>query len=371
MKAADRRPVARPTFSFLPQLAIQLLRSPPSTWIPRLRSWLRWKRSIWAPRTKAWSHSQRQFLPFFTPAAILLIVLVLYPIAATLVQSFETPSGAGLQNYADILGSTDTINLACLGGGQPCGALINNLIWIVIHLPLTLFGGLFLAILLQDVRGGSIFKSLIFLGLVTPLIVIGVILRFVLEAPIGIVPAFFGLVGIPQLDVSWLVTPSILLLALVLATVRACTGCSIVVSSAVLTTIPKDYFEAARVDGASEWRIFRTITWPLLRPVTLVVITMTILWELKLFDIIIGATNAYGGAGAAADVLALQMYRFFLNGDWSHASVVATLLTVLTLVVAVFLFRSFLNLPRLRRGRLFARRKPKEEPESDTAEAAA
>ena len=316
-----------------------------------------------------WLRSQRQFVVFFAPAAFLLLVLVLYPIAATLVQSFETPSGAGLQNYADVLGSTDTINLGCLGGGQPCGTLINNLIWNANHLPLTLFGGLFLAILLQDVRGGSIIKSLIFLGMVTPLIVIGVILRFVLEAPIGIVPAFFGLVGIPQLDVNWLVTPSILLLALILGTVWSWTGFSMIVYSAGLTTIPKDYFEAARVDGASEWRIFRKITWPLLRPVTLVVITMTILWELKLFDIIIGATNAYGGAGAAADVLALQMYRYFLAIDYSHASVVATQLTILTHAVAVFLFRSFLNLPRLRRGRLFARRKPKGEPEAEATEA--
>ena len=317
-----------------------------------------------------WLRSQRQFVAFFAPAAILLVLLVLYPIAATLVQSFVTPSGAGLQNYADVLGSKDTLNLGCLGGGQPCGTLINNLIWIVIHLPLTLFGGLFLAILLQDVRGGSIVKSLIFLGMVTPLIVIGVVLRFVLEAPIGIVPAFFGVVGIPQLDVNWLVSPSILLLALILGTVWSWTGFSMIVYSAGLTTIPKDYFEAARVDGASEWRIFRRITWPLLRPVTLVVVTMTLLWELKLFDIIIGATNAYGGAGNAADVLALQMYRYFLSIDYSHAAVVATLLTILTLVVAVFLFRSFLNLPRMRRPKLTARRKRKEEGESGVPEAA-
>ena len=327
--------------------------------------------SLSAGSVRAWLRRQRQFAAFFAPAAFLLLILVLYPIAATLVQSFETPSGPGLQNYADVLGSRDTLNLGCLGGGQPCGTLINNLIWIVIHLPLTLFGGLFLAILLQNVRGASIVKSLIFLGMVTPLIVIGVVLRFVLEAPIGIVPAFFGLVGVPQLDVNWLVTPSILLLALILGTVWSWTGFSMVVYSAGLTTIPNDYFEAARVDGASEWRIFRKITWPLLRPVTLVVMTMTLLWELKLFDIVIGATNAYGGAGDAADVLALQMYRYFVSTDYSHATVVATLLTVLTLVVAVLLFRSFLNLPRVRRPRRTARRKPKEEDEAENPGAAA
>jgi multiple sugar transport system permease protein len=206
--------------------------------------------------------------------------------------------------------------------------------------------GLFLAILLQNVRGAAVVKSLVFLGMVTPLIVIGVVLRFILEAPIGLVPAFFGWLGIKPLAVNWLVTPSTLLLGLIFGTVWSWTGFSMVVYSAGLTTIPKDYFEAARVDGASEWQVFRKITWPLLRPITLVIVTMTVLWELKLFDIVIGATNSQGGAGGAGDVLALQMYRYFFVIDYNLAAVVATLLTVFTLIVALLLFRRFLNLPR-------------------------
>jgi multiple sugar transport system permease protein len=103
------------------------------------------------------------------------------------------------------------------------------------------------------------------------------------------------------------------------------------------------------VDGASEWQVFRKITWPLLKPVTLVVITMTVLWELKLFDIVIGATNQNGGVGGAADVLALQMYRYFFIIDYSGAAVVATLLTIFTFIVSMTLFRELLNLPRRKR----------------------
>src|SRR5437879_3320312 len=211
--------------------------------------------------------------------------------------------------------------------------------------------GLFLAVLLLNVRGASFVKSLIFLGMVTPLIVVGVVLRFVLEYPIGVVRAFFGWLGIKSLDFNVLVTPNTLLLGLIFGTVWSWTGFSMIVYSAGLTTIPKDYFEAARVDGASEWQIFRRITWPLLRPVTLVIVTMTILWELKLFDIVIGATNQQGGAGGAADVLALQMYRFFFIIDYNSAAVVATLLTIFTLIVAVLLFRRFLTAPRQEKRR--------------------
>ncbi len=313
-----------------------------------------------------WARSQAKFLSFFLPAAILLIVLVIYPIIATLTLGFLAPDGsyAGLHNYESVIGSPDTFNPACLERGPPCGTLVNNLIWIGIHLPLTVFMGLFLALLLQNVRGASFVKSLIFLGMVTPLIVIGVVLRFILEYPIGLVPAFFGWLGIKSLDVNWLVTPNTLLLGLIFGTVWSWTGFSMIVYSAGLTTIPKDYFEAARVDGASEWQVFRKITWPLLRPVTLVIVTMTLLWELKLFDIVIGATNSQGGVGGAADVLALQMYRYFFIIDYNSAAVVATLLTIFTLIVAVGLFRKLLGLPLRKKGRRKVPSAPEIEAES-------
>ena len=314
--------------------------------LSRLISLFQGKASI-----RRWLLSQAKFLSFFLPAAILLLVLVVYPVVATLALSFLTPSGAyaGLHNYESVVGSPDTFNPTCFDQGPPCGSLINNLIWTGLHLPLTLFMGLFLAILLQNVRGASVVKSLIFLGMVTPLIVIGVVLRFILEAPIGLIPAFFGWLGVRSLAGNWLVTPNTLLLGLIFGTVWSWTGFSMIVYSAGLTTIPKDYFEAARVDGATEWQAFRKITWPLLRPITLVIVTMTVLWELKLFDIVIGATNSQGGVGGAADVLALQMYRYFFIIDYNSAAVVATLLTIFTLVVALGLFRRLLSVPSRRK----------------------
>ncbi len=307
--------------------------------------------------------SQTTFVAFILPATIFLIVLVIYPVVATLTLGFVGADGqfTGLDNFATVIGSKQTVNADCLQTGPPCGTLINNLIWIGLHLPLTMFMGLFLAMLLQRVRGAAIVKSMIFLGMVTPLIVIGTVLKFILEAPIGLVPAFFGSIGIKGLAVNWLTSnPSTLLFGLIMGTVWSWTGFSMIVYSAGLTTIPKDYFEAARVDGASEWQVFRKITWPLLKPVTLVIVTMTVLWELKLFDIVIGATNQQGGLGGAADVLALQMYRFFYVQDYNHAAVVATLLTIFTFVVSISLFRELLNLPRHKRRLLRARAKPAE-----------
>ena len=120
------------------------------------------------------------------------------------------------------------------------------------------------------------------------------------------------------------------------------------------------------MDGASAWQTFRKVTWPLLRPTTLTVVTMTILWELKLFDIVFAATNPNGGVGGAADVLALQMFRYaFIASNFNDAAVVATLLTGLTLLVSAWMFKRIIigkskNAGRLQRAirRLWARAKP-------------
>jgi len=285
---------------------------------------------------------------FFVPATVLLIVLVVYPVLQTLALSFVGPSTGGFvgfDNYGNVLGRPETIDLR--DTQVPFGTLINNLLWIAIHLPMTLFTGLFLALTLQKVRGASVVKSMVFLGMVTPLIVGGIILRYLFDEKSGIVPQLFGAIGIKSLAIQWTQYPSTLLFGLIFGSVWLWTGFSLIIYSAGLTTIPKDFFEAAQIDGASSWQMFRKITWPLLRPITLVVVTMTILWELKIFDIVRAATGPNGGVGNAADVLALQMWRYaFLRTNYPEAAVVATLLTGLTLLVASFMFHRMVVGPR-------------------------
>lgn len=279
---------------------------------------------------------------FFLPAAVILVVLVIIPVVSTISLSFLSPSGAfvGLDNYRIVLTDTATIDLR--DTRIPYGTLVNNFLWTAIHLPMSMFTGLFLAILLQKVRGAVVVKSLIFLGMVTPMIVGGIILRSLFDEKSGVVPRFFGAIGIKGLAIQWMQFPSTLLFGLIFGSVWLWTGFSFIVYSAGLTTIPKDYFEAAQIDGASPWRTFRRITWPLLQPMTIVVITMTVLWELKLFDVVYAATNTQGGVSSAADVLALQMYRYAFastSPQYNQAATVATILTLLTLVSSAWLFR--------------------------------
>lgn len=314
-------------------------------------SWIRLRRSL------SREHIRRVFtlarirrglgrLSFLLPAVLLIALFIAYPIYATLILSFF-PAGGGemtLDNYATVLTHRDTLNSANIPGSPPWGTLIHNGIWVAIHLPLTMFTGLALAIILRGVRGASIVKSVVFVGMVTPMIVGGFILRFLYTQDVGIVPTFFQLIGVEGLATSWLARPATLLFGLIFGSVWMWMGFSLIIYSAGLTTIPREYFEAAKIDGASSWRTFTRITFPLLKPMTLVIVTMTVLWELKIFDIVIGATNPSGGVGGAADVLALQMFRYgFIDLAFERAAVVATVLTGLTLVALVFLVRRLVS----------------------------
>jgi len=246
----------------------------------------------------------------------------------------------GLDNYAEVFGRKDFWNPQNLleGKSPPYGALIHNGIWILIHLPLSVFFGLLLAVLLREVKGGAIIKSAVFLGVVIPLIVGGVLLRFIYEADAGIVNAFLRVVGLGYLTRTWTAFPQTILLSLILGSVWIWTGFSMIVYSAGLEGIPIELFEVAKIDGASRWRTFWRITVPMLRPATMIVVTMTLLWELKIFDIVWVIQR--GGPGGASMVMALMMYLhafLYIPSNFGTASAIATLLTIMTFGFAAYL----------------------------------
>lgn len=293
---------------------------------------------------------------FLVPALLFIIIFIAGPIAQTVVLSFLSGEGefVGLENYETVITSRDTVNARNLPWPPPLGTLLHNALWIAIHLPISLLAGLWLAVLLRDVRGASVVKSLIFLGMVTPMIVGGVILKFLFSGGVGIIPSLFGLLGdafrsagweaaasfFSNLNVNWMVHRETLLIGLIFGSVWLWTGFSLIVYSAGLTTIPKEFFEAAKIDGASAFRTFFRITFPLLKPMTITVLTMTLLWELKIFDVVFAAAGDTGGVRRAADVMALQMYRLaFVAGSFNLAAVVATILTVMTLLATVGMLR--------------------------------
>lgn len=276
---------------------------------------------------------------FILPTVALVFAFAVYPAMQTVRLSLMTPAGQfdPLGNYAEVLGDRRVLHPTAMAAGRfPMGSLVHTFIWIALHLPFTTFLGLVLAVLLRRVRGAGLIKSVIFLGMVIPGAVGGLVVRFMFEKDLGIVNQALAIFGVAPR--SWTAYPDSALFALIFGSVWLWTAFSLLLYSSGLSTIPRDYYDAARVDGANALQTFFKITVPLLRNITVVVVVMTVIWELKLFDLVYSATM--GGPGGATSVLALEIWRLaFVRGNFNQAAVLAVLLGVIALLVSVPLLR--------------------------------
>ena len=281
------------------------------------------------------------FLPFF----IFISAYLIYPLLNTAALGFLSKKGEfiGFANYAKILfKSNDLINFSSTIKGFPMGALIHNMIWIVLHLPLSIVLGLLFSVILRKIKGGLIVKSTIFLGMVIPMVVAGVLTRFLFENNIGIIPKLFHIIGIESLNKSWLAHPDTALFSVIIVSLWVWAGFPMIVYSAGLASIPETYYEVARIEGATVFQTFFRVTLPLLRSATTVVVVMTILHELKTFDLVYVAT--FGGPGGASNVMPLQAWIYaFQASDFGRASATATLLTIMIIMTNFFSMRSMVQ----------------------------
>ncbi len=283
-------------------------------------------------------------LAFLLPELALILSFVLIPIMGTFVISFKTGHGYGLDNYYGVITERSPDKALVIPENiakaqpPPWGALIHNIVWVAIHVPIVVFLGLGIAYLLHDVIGSSIVKSIMFLGMVIPMVVGGLLIRFMFDGDLGVVPLLFKKLGIEALSRTWINYPQTALIALILGSVWLWTGFSLTVYAAALESLPKSYIEAAKVDGASGFQIFFKVVFPLLKHATIVVVIMTMLWDLKIFDIVFVST--LGGPGGATNVMALIMYTYFARAlDYGRSAATAVILALISLIPGIWFIK--------------------------------
>ncbi len=287
-------------------------------------------------------------LLFLLPALVLLGSLALYPVVESVRMSFMEWDGfkelrfVGIKNYIKIFKSKDFFNPKGILNlsSPPYGALIHSLIWLAIFLPLITILGLTFSVLLRNVKGKSVIKSFIFIGMVVPMIVCGVVIRFMYDETAGIINAFFRLIGLGNFAKTWTAYPDTALLALILGSVWVWTGFSMIIYAAGLDLVSEELYDAAEIDGASPWKIFWRITVPILKPCTVFIIIMGLIAALRIFDMVYVTT--YGGPGSASMVLGLLIYiKTFVSipSDLGSATAISTFLLFIALVTSIFLIR--------------------------------
>lgn len=217
--------------------------------------------------------------------------------------------------------------------------LENTVVFTVLFIAACLIIGLTLAVLLdQRIRGEGLFRGIYLFPMSVSFIVTGVVWRWVLnpgnqQGSVGL-NLLFEQMGLGFLKNGWYTDPDIGIKAVVIAAAWQMAGYTMALYLAGLRGIPEDLREAARVDGASEWQVFRHIILPLLQPVTLSAVIILGHISLKIFDLITSMTGP--GAGFSTDVPALYMFvTVFQGNNFARGAAIAIILLIMVSVLVI------------------------------------
>ena len=272
---------------------------------------------------------------FVAPGVLLVAVLLYLPLLWTLFLSFSTynglgePKWAGLANYLEMFQDPDFLS-----------SMFNTLLWVVGTLAVPVGLGLVLALMTWNLKGGVWLRLPFLIPYAISGIGVGLIWSFVLQSNGALDQALhaFGVGDTPR----WLLDAPLNTIVMIVAASWQGVGVNALLFTIGLQSIPKEPLEAARLDGAGGARLFRSILWPMLRPLTTVVIGLSIVASLKTFDIVLGMTK--GGPGRVSETLALTMFNdTFVNSQYGLGSAIAVFLTVVTLLASILYLRQQLS----------------------------
>ena len=263
---------------------------------------------------------------FYLPAAIIYGVLFLIPTIASFYFSLTRWSifdskFIGLDNYVTFFREP-----ALLSG------LTHTLIYAVVTSGAKVVLGMLLAILLtsQIVARGYL-RSVVFFPVLVSTIGVGLTFTVLMNPERGLINDALGVLGID--GPGWLTDPKYALLSVALVDVWKGVGLATLIYIAGIVSIPQEYFEAARVDGAGPWDNVRRVILPLARPATVTVIILSLIGGLRSFDLIWAMTR--GGPGFTSDVIASVIYKQYQAGFYglSTAGNVVLFLVVTAIVL--------------------------------------
>ncbi len=254
---------------------------------------------------------------FIGPAFLVLFIFILYPVFETVRLGFYDKFGRDFVGWDNYIWAFNDPNFR--------RSILNNLGWLLIVPTVSTFFGLVIANLTDRIWWGSIAKSIIFMPMAISFVGAGVIWKFIYDyrgpgdQQIGLLNAITVYLGFePQ---AWLTIPIWNNLFLMAIMIWIQTGLALVIFSAALRGIPKETLEAARMDGASEFRIFWSIIIPFLEQTILVIWTIITILVLKVFDIIYAMTNGEWQTEVLANLMYDWMFRG--GGDSGRGSVLA------------------------------------------------
>ncbi|ANY66757.1 ABC transporter permease [Paenibacillus sp. BIHB 4019] len=269
---------------------------------------------------------------FVFPALFIYVAIIFIPTLYTLYLSFFNWNGVapvktfvGLSNYTDLL----------LHDSVFPRAVANNLLWTLGSLTIIMGIGLMLAILLnQKLKGRIVFRGIFYFPYVLSGVIVATIWTWMYNPMQGLFNKALELVGLGSWAQAWLAEPKFALYAVFVAAVWNGVGQPMVLFLAGLQTISQDPYEAATIDGAKPRQMFWFITVPLLRETFVIVIAITMVSSMKVYDLIYAMTG--GGPAESTHVLASWMYiQTFKFANIGTGSAISMFLVLISLIIII------------------------------------
>ena len=266
---------------------------------------------------------------FLGPALILLLAGLVIPAVRTVLFSFMNPDSngwVGLANYKWMIVDPNVKTI-----------MVNTVLWILVVPLFTAALGLLLAVMLDRIKHESIPKSLLFMPMAISFVGASIIFKFVYEynepgdVQIGLLSSVVKAIGFTPSD--WMLSKPLNTFLLMIIYVWTQMGFGMVILSAAIKGVPADVVEASALDGAHGWRLFRNITFPMVKGTFIVVLATGVVGALKVFDIVRTMT----GGNFSTNVLANEMYsQTFVQFDQGKGSALAVVLFLLVTPILIY-----------------------------------
>ena len=278
-------------------------------------------------------------LLFVLPAFLYMLVFVGYPIVSNIILSLQDVTMrtltapdkpfAGLKNYIDIFHDKVFVT-----------SVINTLVFTVSCLVVQFLIGFLLALYFnQNFKISKPVRGLLMMPWMIPITVTALMFKFIFGTDVGILNYILRSLGVICENIEWLTTPGTAMFGIVCANIWIGIPFNMILISTGLTTIPKELYESASIDGANKVQSFFRITLPLLKPTVESVLILGFIYTFKVFDLVYVMTS--GGPVNSTHMLSTYSYKLsFEMFKYSKGSAVANVLLAILLVVGIFYIRA-------------------------------
>ena len=267
---------------------------------------------------------------FLTIPLLLFIIWVIGPMLYTFYLSLtkwdgiSAPVFIGFRNYEKLFGDpVFSISLK------------NTLKWVIAFLTVPVASGLGLAVALnREIPGGRFIKAAIFAPLVFSMVATGLIWSWIYNPEYGLINQIFRLIGLEQLAIGWLSNKDLVMWSIIFVAIWRQVGYVMILYLAGLSGVDPTLLDASKVDGCNGWQTFRRVTLPLLSPITIIVVIVSVIDSLRAFDLVSVMTR--GGPYNSSSVLAIFMYiESFHNYKMGYGAAIAVILFLIMLTFII------------------------------------